>query len=52
MFALPKVFFRKGGKMNLRWWVTGSAFGISMLGVVLGDIITMGAFPLALLSLD
>jgi protein-S-isoprenylcysteine O-methyltransferase Ste14 len=35
MFALPKVFFRSDGKMNLRWWVTGSPFGTALTGVIL-----------------
>lgn len=35
MFALPKVFFRSDGKMNLRWWMTGSPFCVSMSGVLL-----------------
>jgi protein-S-isoprenylcysteine O-methyltransferase Ste14 len=35
MFALPKVFFRSDGKMNLRWWITGSPFGTSLTGVAL-----------------
>lgn len=35
MFALPKVFFRSDGKMNLRWWLTGSPFGTALLGVIL-----------------
>ena len=34
MFALPKVFFRSDGKMNLRWWLTGSPFGVSLYGVL------------------
>jgi protein-S-isoprenylcysteine O-methyltransferase Ste14 len=35
MFALPRVFFRADGKMNLRWWVTATPFGLSCWGVVL-----------------
>lgn len=35
MFSLPKIFFRADGKKNLRWWITGSPFGLSALGVVL-----------------
>jgi protein-S-isoprenylcysteine O-methyltransferase Ste14 len=29
MFALPRVFFRTDGKMNLRWWLTGAPFALS-----------------------
>lgn len=35
MFSLPKIFFRADGRKNLRWWITGSPFGLSALGVVL-----------------
>lgn len=35
MFALPRIFFRSNGKMNLSWWITGAPFGISLVGVVL-----------------
>jgi protein-S-isoprenylcysteine O-methyltransferase Ste14 len=52
MFALPRLFFRVDGKMNLRWWLTGAPFGLAANGVWLawagispqllphGDIIT------------
>ena len=33
MFALPKIFFRSDGKMNLRWWLTGAPFALSLHGV-------------------
>lgn len=33
MFALPRVFFRVDGKMNLRWWLTGAPFAVSTHGV-------------------
>ncbi len=33
MFALPRIFFRADGKMNLRWWLTGSPFGLAISGV-------------------
>jgi protein-S-isoprenylcysteine O-methyltransferase Ste14 len=33
MFSLPRIFFRSDGSMNLRWWITGAPFGISLLGV-------------------
>lgn len=33
MFALPRVFFRSDGKMNLRWWLTGAPFALSAHGV-------------------
>src|SRR5690242_7489996 len=33
MFALPRIFFRADGKMNLRWWLTGSPFGLAASGV-------------------
>jgi len=33
MFSLPRIFFRGDGKMNLRWWLTGAPFGISLQGV-------------------
>jgi protein-S-isoprenylcysteine O-methyltransferase Ste14 len=36
MFALPKVFFRSDGKMNLRWWITGSPFGTALTGAWAG----------------
>lgn len=35
LMALPKIFFRSDGTMNLRWWLTGSPFGCSMIGVAL-----------------
>jgi len=33
MFALPRVFFRLDGKMNLKWWLTGGPFALSAHGV-------------------
>jgi protein-S-isoprenylcysteine O-methyltransferase Ste14 len=33
MFALPRLFFRADGKMNLRWWLTGLPFGLAANGV-------------------
>ncbi len=33
MFALPRVFFRADGRMNLRWWLTAAPFGLSFHGV-------------------
>lgn len=35
MFSLPRIFFRADGRKNLRWWITGSPFGLSALGVAL-----------------
>ncbi len=35
MFALPKVFFRGDGRMNLRWWLTSAPFGVSFHGLLL-----------------
>lgn len=35
LIALPKIFFRSDGNMNLRWWLTGAPFGISAIGIVL-----------------
>ena len=33
MFALPRLFFRGDGRMNLRWWLTGAPFGLAANGV-------------------
>jgi protein-S-isoprenylcysteine O-methyltransferase Ste14 len=27
MFVLPRVFFRRDGRFNLRWWLTSAPFG-------------------------
>ena len=36
MFALPRIFFRKDGTLNLRWWLTAAPFGLSMWMLILG----------------
>ena len=33
--ALPRVFFRADGKLNLMWWLTGFPLGLAPLSVVL-----------------
>ena len=33
--ALPRIFFKKDGRKNLRWWITASPFILSSTAVVL-----------------
>ena len=35
MLALPRIFFRSDGRMNLSWFLTASPFGLSAVGVAL-----------------
>ncbi len=63
--ALPRVFFRKGGRLNLRWWVTAAPFlacGLFLFAGFLGWTAPMGegfwphtrelaAVPLSVLSI-
>jgi protein-S-isoprenylcysteine O-methyltransferase Ste14 len=48
--VLPAVFFKKGGRFNLRWWLTSAPLFVSM-GLVLMDFSrlapTLTKFPLA-----
>jgi protein-S-isoprenylcysteine O-methyltransferase Ste14 len=36
--SLPMIFFRKDGKKNLAWWLTGAPFGLSTLSLVLAQL--------------
>ena len=64
MGALPRIFFRKDGKLNLRWWLTASPFfasavsaALSFAGVVpvvetdADRVLSVGAVVLAMVSL-
>jgi len=37
MYALPYIFFKSDGRMNAKWWLTGSPFGVSLLIILLGQ---------------
>ena len=64
MGALPRIFFRKDGRLNLRWWLTASPFfasavfvALSFAGVVpvvdtgIGRALAVAALVLAMTSL-
>jgi len=43
--VLPRVFFRRGGRLNLRWWLTATPFfvcGVAQVARVFGWIGTFG----------
>jgi hypothetical protein len=43
--VLPRVFFRRGGRLNLRWWLTATPFfacGVAQMARVVGWIDTFG----------
>jgi len=48
--ALPRIFFRKSGRLNLAWWGTAAPFLIAGATVVLGLLDLWKPFPLSFRS--